>query len=146
MQKLGVQCICTQDMISAPQVTIDSTSSVPAYRQIVDQLRVLIVDRRLSPGSSLPPVRSLARELDVHHNTVAEAYRTLAAKGLVAIAHGRCATVAGPPKAPARDVRKESLVAMRRRLREMVAEYRSQGISRQQIANELRGFTEALDA
>jgi GntR family transcriptional regulator len=132
-------------MASPTQITIDSASPVPAYRQIVDQLRVLVVDRKLLPGSLLPPVRTLARELSVHHNTVAEAYRTLAAEGLIAITHGRGATVAGPMKAPAHDVRKESLAAMRRRLREMVAEYRSQGLSPHQIATVLRGLTEALD-
>jgi GntR family transcriptional regulator len=128
------------------QIIIDSASSVPAYRQIVDQLRVLIVDRRLPPESLLPPVRTLARELGVHHNTVAEAYRTLAGEGLIAITHGRGATIAGSIKAPALDVRKESILAMRRRFREMVAEYRSQGLTARQIAAELRGLTEALDA
>jgi GntR family transcriptional regulator len=132
-------------MVSAPQIVIVPASPVPAYRQIVDQMRVLVVNRKLPPGSLLPPVRTLARELGVHHNTVAEAYRTLALEGLIAIVHGRGATVAGPMKVPALDARKESLAAMRRRLREMVAEYRSQGLSRQQIANELRGLTEALD-
>ena len=128
------------------QITIDSASPVPAYRQIVDQLRVLIVDRRLPPESLLPPVRTLARELGVHHNTVAEAYRTLAGEGLIVIIHGRGATIADSIKAPAPDVRKESILAMRRRFREMVAEYRSQGLTARQIAAELRGLTEALDA
>jgi septum formation topological specificity factor MinE len=49
-------------------------------------------------------------------------------------------------KAPALDGKKKSLVTMRRRLREMVAEYRSQGLSPHQIAKELRGLTEVLDA
>lgn len=133
-------------MISAPQITIDCANPVPAYRQIVDQLRVLIVDRSLSTGSLLPPVRTLARELGVHHNTVAEAYRTLATEGLITITHGRGATIAGAMRHPALDMNKKSLATMRRRLREMVAEYRSQGLSPHQIANELRGLTEVLDA
>ena len=145
LQSPGVQCVCTQDMAFTFQITIDSTSPVPAYRQIVDQMRVLIVDRQLSPGSSLPPVRSLARELGVHHNTVAEAYRTLAAEALISITHGRGAIVAVHSKTPGSEVRKESLTMMRRRLREMVAEYRSQGLSARQIAAELRGLTEALE-
>jgi len=81
----------------------------------------------------------------VHHNTVAEAYRTLAAEALISITHGRGAIVAVHSKTPGSEVRKESLTMMRRRLREMVAEYRSQGLSARQIAAELRGLTEALE-
>jgi GntR family transcriptional regulator len=132
--------------MSTLQITIEPASPVPAYRQIVDQMRVLVMDLKLSPGASLPPVRTLARELSVHHNTVAEAYRTLALEGLITISHGRRATIADSIKAPAPEVRRESLAAMRRRLREMIAEYRSQGLSARQIATELRGLTEALDA
>jgi len=126
-------------------IQIDLSSTAPAYRQIVDQLRVLIVDQSLAAGTSLPPVRTLARELDVHHNTVAEAYRTLAADGLVEIAHGRGATVMGRKKSAERESQEESLAAMRRRLEQMVAEFRAQGLSRRRIVKELRGLTEALD-
>lgn len=127
-------------------IEIDPTSTVPAYRQIVDQVRVLIVDQSLASGVSLPPVRTLARELAVHHNTVAEAYRTLAAEGLVEIAHGRGATVVGRKKTAEHDMQEESLAAMRRRLQQMVAEFRAQGLSRRKIVKELRGLTEALEA
>ena len=129
----------------AMDIQIDLSSTAPAYRQIVDQLRVLIVDQSLAAGTSLPPVRTLARELDVHHNTVAEAYRTLAADGLVEIAHGRGATVMGRKKSAERESQEESLAAMRRRLEQMVAEFRAQGLSRRRIVKELRGLTEALD-
>jgi len=133
-------------MSAAIQIVIDTASATPAYRQIVDQVRVLIAERSLPAGAALPPVRTLARELAVHHNTVAEAYRTLAAEGLVEIAHGRGATVAGPAKPASVDERKESLLTLRRRLREVVAEYRTRGLSPQQIARELRGLTEGLNA
>jgi GntR family transcriptional regulator len=131
-------------MPASPQLRIDATSSIPAYRQIVDQLRVLIIEQRLAPGESLPPVRALARELSVHHNTVAEAYRTLQHEGLLDITHGRGASIlprTGAPAAP----RKESAEILRRRLREVIAEFRARGLSSRQIARELRGLSEVLD-
>ena len=48
------------------KIRIDLTSQVPAYRQIVDALRVLLVEGTLPPGSDLPSVRRLAMELGIH--------------------------------------------------------------------------------
>src|SRR5579872_7136434 len=60
---------------------VDSNSSIPVYRQIVDGVRILLVNGELAPGDQLPPVRRLALDLGVHFNTVAEAYRTLEEEG-----------------------------------------------------------------
>jgi GntR family transcriptional regulator len=57
---------------------IDLASSVPVYEQIANGLRAELVSGQFSPGDKLPPVRMLALDLGVHHNTVAEAYRQLA--------------------------------------------------------------------
>lgn len=59
---------------------------------IYDSVRLLAQSGRLRPGQSLPPVRSLAMELDVNRNTVAAAYKRLVATG-IALAHGRLGTV-----------------------------------------------------
>ena len=42
------------------------------------------------------PLRHVAVELGVHFNTVAEAYRQLAAEGWLDLKHGRGAVVGGP--------------------------------------------------
>jgi DNA-binding transcriptional MocR family regulator len=51
----------------------------------------------LAPGASLPTVRSLARDLKVSPTTVAAAYRTLKARGLVTTAGRRGTTVTRQP-------------------------------------------------
>jgi GntR family transcriptional regulator len=126
------------------QIRIDARSSAPAYRQIVDQLRVLIVDARLPPGGSLPPVRALALELGVHFNTVAEAYRTLAQEGLLDISHGRRARIADRSAAHSATRPRKSTASFRKRLREMIAEFQAKGFSSRQIARELRGVSEGI--
>ncbi len=76
-----------------PRIHIDLASPVPAYQQIVAALRAVLVAGRLEPGRRLPTVRQLATDLGVHHNTVAEAYRSLAAEGWLDLRRRRGATV-----------------------------------------------------
>jgi GntR family transcriptional regulator len=129
-------------MPSAPRIRIDLTSPVPAYRQIVDAVRVLLVEGAITPGSQLPSVRRLAMELGVHHNTVGEAYRELAGEGWLDLRHGSGAKVisrGAPPSATP-----ERLQEYRNRLRNLIAQMRSEGIPAARIAAELRSVTEGL--
>lgn len=76
------------------KITIDLADATrPVYRQIADAVRVCLVSGELAPGDLLPTVRDLAAELGVHHNTVAEAYRRLAAEGWLDLGRRRGATV-----------------------------------------------------
>ena len=123
-------------------VRFDPLSGVPAVRQIVDSLRILLVERKLAPGSALPSVRRLAMELGVHFNTVAEAYRELAAEGWVDLQHGRGAVVLARP---VRTTAPESwLEEFRNRLRGLVAQVRSEGASADELAAELKAMAKAV--
>lgn len=79
--------------MAGPILQIDLSAQTPAYQQIVDGLRVLMLSGALPPDSRLPSVRDLATDLAVHHNTVAEAYRILAADGWLDLRQGRSAVV-----------------------------------------------------
>jgi GntR family transcriptional regulator len=116
------------------QIRIDLDSATPVNRQIVDHLRTLLVNGGLAPGDVLPSVRRLAIDLGVHFNTVADAYRTLADEGWLEVRHGRDVRVM-QRKAPAADA--ETLSVFQRRLRQLVAEVRAQGLSSKMIAREL---------
>ena len=70
------------------QFEVQPGSSVPIYRQLVDQIRRNVVSGVLGPGERLPSVRALARELVINHNTVARAYRELEHERFVATRHG----------------------------------------------------------
>lgn len=58
---------------------------------IADSVRDLVSRGDLAPGAALPPIRTLATELQVNRNTVAAAYRQLVSAG-VAQAGGRRGT------------------------------------------------------
>jgi GntR family transcriptional regulator len=121
---------------------LDPASAVPLVRQIVDQLRVPLVEGSLKPGAVLPPVRRLATDLAVHFNTVAEAYRQLASEGWLDLRQGRGATVV-EREAPAPSRRQIS--SYRQRLRELVSQMRAQGLSPGRIAAELKAVAEGIE-
>ncbi len=68
---------------------LDFQSGLPAYLQIVRRIEGLAATGRLSPGEQLPTVRGLAAQLGLNFNTVARAYRSLHAAGLVTAQRGR---------------------------------------------------------
>ena len=69
-------------------LNIATGSSVPIFRQIVDQVRCAVANRTLAVGDRLPSVRALAERLLVNHNTVAKAYNDLIRDGVIESRHG----------------------------------------------------------
>lgn len=77
------------------RLSVDQASGVPPFEQVRDGIRAKVDAGVLEPGVRLPPVRSLATELDLAANTVARAYKELEALGVVET-RGRAGTfVAG---------------------------------------------------
>lgn len=82
-------------------ITIDRSSTVPLYRQLVDGIQGMILSGALPIGFRLPPERRLAESLGVNRSTVLTAYRELKGLGLVDAHVGRGTAVSRPPTAPA---------------------------------------------
>jgi len=61
----------------------DKTRSLPAYRQVSDQLLQRIVGGELRAGDALPIEADLSNQFAVHRSTVREALRQLEQEGLV---------------------------------------------------------------
>jgi DNA-binding transcriptional regulator YhcF (GntR family) len=82
--------------------------------------------------------------LGVHFNTVAEAYRVLAAEGWLDLRHGRGARVLDrEPPSPAS---RADLADYRQRLRELISQMRAGGVSPNKIAAELRSLAQGLQS
>ncbi|HZO92677.1 MAG TPA: PLP-dependent aminotransferase family protein [Candidatus Baltobacteraceae bacterium] len=79
-------------------VRLDPRDQRPLYVQIADALTAAIERGELAPDERLPPMRALARELDVALVTVSQAYETLAARGRAVSRVGR-GTFVAPPRA-----------------------------------------------
>ena len=70
------------------EIVLNRRGGVPIRDQLVTQLELKILDGSLAHGQRLPSVRSLARRLKVHHNTVSAAYQDLEEAGHVELQRG----------------------------------------------------------
>lgn len=66
-------------------IEIETTSDIPIYTQLVNQLIGLIAAGILKPNEPLPSVRSLAADLGVNMHTVNKAYHELERKNILKI-------------------------------------------------------------
>jgi GntR family transcriptional regulator len=120
------------------ELSISTGSTVPIYRQIVDQICRAIATGALAPGEQLPSVRALAERLVVNPNTVARTYGDLIREGVLESQQGRGVFV---PRRPRRAVytRGERL----RRIGPTLDAFVSQGVYLGFTSDELR---EALES
>jgi GntR family transcriptional regulator len=75
---------------------IDTSSRLPIYQQLAQQIREAIARGELQPEAALPSVRQLSRDLVINPNTVARAYTELEREGLLVSRPGRGVFVAQP--------------------------------------------------
>ena len=68
---------------------INFKSGMPAYLQIVDQVKAAAASGALQPGEALPSIRPLAEELRLNRNTVAKAYSELESLGVIETLPGK---------------------------------------------------------
>lgn len=64
-------------------LSIDPSSGVPIYRQIVEQIRLSIARGALREGDRLPSVRQLALDVKVNPTTIVKAYSELEHAGVI---------------------------------------------------------------
>ena len=69
---------------SAIEFRLDTSSGVPTYLQLVQQVEQALRLGYLKPGDQLPKVRDVVASLAINPNTVLKAYRELETKGLTA--------------------------------------------------------------
>ncbi len=72
-----------EDRARQLEFSLDEKSGIPYYKQIILQVEMAIADGRLSKGSQLPTVRSLAVDLSINPNTVARAYSEMEIREIV---------------------------------------------------------------
>jgi GntR family transcriptional regulator len=104
---------------------VDRTGRVPAYAQLVQQVREALRLGLLRPGDRLPTVREVVTSCTVNPATVLKAYRELELSGLVEARQGAGTFVSGTLGGSAGA---EMLDRLRGALREWVAEARAAGL------------------
>ncbi len=76
------------------KIIINTSSMVPIYEQIVDQIKTLIRKGELKENDGLPSVRALSKELKISALTVKKAYDHLESGGFTITVHGKGTYVA----------------------------------------------------
>jgi len=120
---------------------IDLSHSTPAFRQIADGMRALLVNGVFKPGDFLPTVRQLAVDLAVHHNTVAQAYRLLAEEGWLELKRHHGAKVIERRAQKATPASQQNFA---QRLRELAARAVADGVDAKTIARHLDALSNEL--
>ena len=76
------------------KIIISNAKNQPIYEQIVEQTKEKIMHGELTEETTLPSVRTLAKELKVSALTVKKAYDALEEEGFVITIHGKGSFVA----------------------------------------------------
>ena len=70
-------------------LSVDPSDAVPLWKQIEENVRRLVASGAMKPGSAMPSVRDLARDLSINPATVAKGYQRLVDAGILAVKRGR---------------------------------------------------------
>ena len=106
---------------------LDTSSGVPPYLQLVQQVRQSLLLGYLHAGDQLPTVKDVSADLAINPNTVVKAYRQLEHEGLAGGRPGQGTFITGtpadssPPPAASH--------ALRRSLRRWLGEAAAAGLS-----------------
>ena len=76
------------------KIIISTSSMVPIYEQIIDQIKTMIRKEELKQNDQLPSVRALSKELMISSLTVKKAYDELEREGFTVTVHGKGSYVA----------------------------------------------------
>lgn len=71
------------------KIIINTSSMVPIYEQIIDQIKTMIRKQELKQNDHLPSVRALSKELKISALTVKKAYDELEREGFTVTIHGK---------------------------------------------------------
>lgn len=71
------------------KIIINTSSMVPIYEQIIDQIKTMIRKQELKQNDQLPSVRALSKELKISALTVKKAYDELEREGFTVTVHGK---------------------------------------------------------
>jgi GntR family transcriptional regulator len=120
-------------------LVIDHHNGLPAYRQIMDQIRLQIASGLLKPDAEMPSTRALSATLALNPMTISKAYGLLERDGVLERRRGQTLVVRA---LHADDVETHRLDQLRKSLAGPASIVRQLGISPAQAA---RTFREILD-
>ncbi|GIP46547.1 HTH-type transcriptional repressor YtrA [compost metagenome] len=111
-------------------ILLSHSSGEPIYLQIVTQIRDAILQGKLAPGTALPSIRQLAKDLQISVITTKRAYNDLEQEGLIDSVVGKGSFVSGGNQ---EFIREQRLRALESKLREVLEESKSLPMSTDEL-------------
>jgi GntR family transcriptional regulator len=118
------------------EITIDVDNPLPAFEQLIEQIKAAVTAGVLKPGQALPSIRQLANDLDVNNKTVAKAYKLLERDSVIETKGYRGTYIHPKAKANCKFNLQEWTL---RKLGETIAELREAGVTDSEIRNAFAG-------
>ncbi|KGE73550.1 GntR family transcriptional regulator [Spirochaeta lutea] len=116
-------------------LVISGASDKPIYQQIVDQLSGQIVRGELEPGTMLPPIRTVAKELRISVITIKKAWEELEHLGFIYTMVGRGCFVAN---LSTREIKDKRSILMEEKIAKDITYYKSLGVTLDEIIEAIR--------
>src|ERR1700733_5160396 len=123
---------------SEPQmeITVDIDNPVPAFEQLIEQVKAAVTAGVLKAGDALPSIRQLANDLELNNKTVAKAYKLLERDSIIETKGYRGTYVHPRAKTNCEFNLQEWTL---RKLSEAIAELREAGVTDSEIRNAFVG-------
>jgi GntR family transcriptional regulator len=122
--------------------SLDGSSGVPIYRQIIQQIEYAILSGRMRPGDRLPTIRSLAVELKTNPNTIARAYGELEIRGILTTLVGSGTYVSDKAALPGEAVSAKE--GLNRKIREVLGRFvqdmKDLGVEGEELVDAVRNY------
>ena len=122
------------------EILINTSSMVPIYEQIMENVRKMIVTGELKAGDPLPSVRTLAKEQRISALTVKKAYDRLEEEGLAVTVHGKGTYITGADSSRLEEEQRREVEAA---MEQAVTKARNYGISDDDLRDLLELLLEA---
>ncbi len=121
-------------------LVIDHHNGIPAYRQIMEQVKFQVATGVLAPGAELPSTRALSAELSLNPMTISKAYGLLERDGVLERRRGQTLTVR---EQAADELHAQKLDPLRQHLTAAATMARQLGVT---PAQAIKLFRETLDS
>lgn len=119
---------------------VDEASDLPIWVQLRNRIAYLIRTGRLKGGEQLPSIRSLAADAKINYNTVTKAYRDLELEKLIVSVRGRGMYVQKNLTTQG----EQKTLAIDAVLEDCVQQYRSLGMTFDEIDDHVRAITDSM--
>lgn len=111
-------------------IELDYKSKKPIYEQIIESMKLQILQGYLKPGDAIPSVRGMAKDLGVTPSTVAKAYQEMERQQVIETIRAKGTFIAAQPVTETVQLDREKI---RRNLRSELIELKRAKVSKETV-------------